>query len=105
MVTDVRSSPPTHITEPPDTYRPDRRALATGPPCLVRDAKRGDLFVIDGLDKQSRWGLSPPRASRRRTWRVRGPLEDLHRRLGPRSAARGPGARRRRARCSTRPWA
>jgi len=47
-----------HITEPPDTYtaRIDKR-FADRAPHVVRDPKRGDLFVIDGMDKPIPMGL------------------------------------------------
>jgi predicted TIM-barrel fold metal-dependent hydrolase len=47
-----------HVTEPPDTYttRIDAR-FRDRAPRLVRDATRGDLFVIDGLDKPIPMGL------------------------------------------------
>jgi predicted TIM-barrel fold metal-dependent hydrolase len=47
-----------HVTEPPDTYlaRIDRR-FKDRAPRLVHDDKRGDLFVIDGLDKPIPMGL------------------------------------------------
>src|ERR1041385_979330 len=53
MVTDVPIiSADSHITEPPDTYtaRIDKRYRDRAPR-LVHDAKQGDLFVIDGIDK------------------------------------------------------
>jgi predicted TIM-barrel fold metal-dependent hydrolase len=59
MVTDVPIiSADSHITEPPDTYtaRIDKRFLDRAPR-LVHDAKRGDLFVIDGIDKPIPMGL------------------------------------------------
>ena len=57
-----------HVTEPPDTYtaRIDKR-FRDRAPRLVHDATRGDLFVIDGLDKPIRWAWSPPPASRQRS--------------------------------------
>ena len=47
-----------HITEPPDTYtaRIDRR-FRDRAPHVVRDPKRGDLFVIEGIDKPIPMGL------------------------------------------------
>ena len=47
-----------HITEPPGTYV-DRidPAFRDRAPRIVRDAKRGDLFVIEGLDKPIPMGL------------------------------------------------
>jgi len=47
-----------HITEPPGTYV-DRidHAFKHRAPRMVHDAKRGDLFVIDGLDKPIPMGL------------------------------------------------
>ncbi len=59
MVTDVPIiSADSHITEPPDTYtaRIDPRYRDRAPR-LVHDAKLGDLFVIDGLDKPIPMGL------------------------------------------------
>ena len=59
MVTDVPIiSADSHITEPPDTYtaRIDAR-FKDRAPRLVHDAKRGDLFVIDGIDKPIPMGL------------------------------------------------
>ena len=59
MVIDVPIiSADSHITEPPDTYttRIDAR-FRDRAPHLVHDAKRGDLFVIDGLDKPIPMGL------------------------------------------------
>jgi predicted TIM-barrel fold metal-dependent hydrolase len=47
-----------HITEPPGTYI-DRidHAFRHRAPRMVHDARRGDLFVIDGLDKPIPMGL------------------------------------------------
>lgn len=47
-----------HVTEPPDTYvaRIDRR-FRDRAPRVVHDVKRGDLFVIDGMDKPIPMGL------------------------------------------------
>jgi predicted TIM-barrel fold metal-dependent hydrolase len=47
-----------HITEPPGTYV-DRidHAFKHRAPRMVHDAKRGDLFVIEGLDKPIPMGL------------------------------------------------
>ena len=47
-----------HITEPPGTYvdRIDRR-FKDRAPRMVRDATRGDLFVIEGLEKPIPMGL------------------------------------------------
>jgi len=47
-----------HITEPPGTYV-DRidRAFRDRAPHVVRDDTRGDLFVIDGMDKPIPMGL------------------------------------------------
>jgi predicted TIM-barrel fold metal-dependent hydrolase len=47
-----------HITEPPGTYV-DRidHAFRHRAPRMVHDARRGDLFVIDGLDKPIPMGL------------------------------------------------
>ena len=47
-----------HITEPPGTYidRIDHR-FKDRAPRMVRDPKRGDMFVIEGLDKPVPMGL------------------------------------------------
>lgn len=47
-----------HVTEPPGTYV-DRidHAFRHRAPRMVRDARRGDLFVIEGLDKPIPMGL------------------------------------------------
>src|SRR5262245_19652375 len=47
-----------HITEPPDTYtaRIDHR-FKDRAPHVVRDPNRGDLFVIEGMDKPIPIGL------------------------------------------------
>jgi predicted TIM-barrel fold metal-dependent hydrolase len=47
-----------HVTEPPGTYvdRIDRR-FRDRAPRMVRDARRGDLFVIEGLEKPIPMGL------------------------------------------------
>ena len=47
-----------HVTEAPGTYldRIDRR-FKDRAPRIVRDAARGDLFVIEGLDKPIPMGL------------------------------------------------
>src|SRR4029453_4026929 len=105
MIPDVPIiSADSHITEPPDTYtaRIDAR-FRDRAPHLVHDAKRGDLFVIDGLDKPIPMGLAAPpakpargrgRQARAGPRDVRGPLRGpAPRRLGPRGAARRPGAR------------
>jgi hypothetical protein len=47
-----------HVTEPPGTYvdRIDGR-FKDRAPRMVRDPKRGDMFVIEGLDKPVPMGL------------------------------------------------
>jgi predicted TIM-barrel fold metal-dependent hydrolase len=70
-----------HITEPPDCYtaRIDRRFLDRAPH-VVHDAARGDLFVIDGLDKTIPMGLiaaAGKRADELRMYHAR--FEELHR--------------------------
>ena len=47
-----------HVTEPPDTYtaRIDRK-FRDRAPHVVRDPQRGDIFVVDGLDKPIPMGL------------------------------------------------
>src|SRR5713101_5057165 len=47
-----------HVTEPPGTYvdRIDRR-FRDRAPHVVRDPVRGDLFVIEGMDKPIPMGL------------------------------------------------
>ena len=47
-----------HVTEPPDTYtaRIDRR-FRDRAPHVVHDPQRGDIFVVDGLDKPIPMGL------------------------------------------------
>jgi uncharacterized protein len=70
-----------HVTEPPGTYldRIDRR-FRDRAPRIVRDAKRGDVFVVDGMDKSIPMGLvaAAGKDARELTmWGVR--FEDLHR--------------------------
>ena len=47
-----------HVTEPPGTYvdRIDRR-FRDRAPHIVRDPKRGDVFVVDGMAKSIPMGL------------------------------------------------
>lgn len=55
-----------HITEPPDTYaaRIDQR-FKDRAPHVVRDPKRGDLFVIEELASRFPWDWSQRPASAR----------------------------------------
>jgi predicted TIM-barrel fold metal-dependent hydrolase len=70
-----------HVTEPPGTYvdRIDRRYRDRAPR-MVRDDKRGDIFVIEGLDRPVPMGLVAAAgrpAEELRTFGAR--FEDLHR--------------------------
>ena len=70
-----------HITEPPDTYvdRIDPRYRDVAPR-LVRDEKRGDVFVIDGMKTPVPMGLVAAAGKEAKditTFGVR--FEDLHR--------------------------
>jgi hypothetical protein len=70
-----------HITEPPGAYveRIDRR-FRDRAPHVVRDAKRGDLFVIDGMDKPIPMGLLAAAGKRAEELTVFGArYEDMHR--------------------------
>src|SRR5712692_6840456 len=70
-----------HITEPPDTYtaRIDRR-FKDRAPHIVRDPKRGDLFVIEGLAKPIPMGLVAAAGKPAESLTVFGArFEDLHR--------------------------
>jgi len=82
MVTDVPIiSADSHITEPPDTYtaRIDAR-FKDRAPRLVHDAKRGDLFVVDGIDKPIPMGLVAAAGKPAEELRMFGArFEDLHR--------------------------
>src|SRR5499427_1295258 len=69
-----------HITEPPRTYL-DRidRSFRDRAPHVVRDAKRGDLFVIDGLDKPIPMGLVAGAGKAAADLKMFGAkLEDMH---------------------------
>ena len=69
-----------HITEAPGTYvdRIDRR-FRDRAPHVVRDAKRGDLFVIDGMDKPIPMGLIAAAGKPAEELRMFGALmEDMH---------------------------
>src|SRR5262247_4505195 len=70
-----------HITEPPNTYvdRVDAR-FPDRAPHVVRDQKRGDLFVIEGLDKPIPMGLVAAAGKRAEELTVFGAkFEELHR--------------------------
>jgi len=70
-----------HITEPPGTYvdRIDHR-FRDRAPHIVRDAKRGDLFVIDGMDKPVPMGLVAAAGKPAESLTMFGiRFEDLHR--------------------------
>ena len=70
-----------HITEPPGTYvdRIDAR-FRDRAPHLVHDPKRGDLFVIDGLDKPIPMGLVAGAGKRAEELTMFGArFEDMHR--------------------------
>ena len=70
-----------HITEPPDCYvsRIDQR-FRDRAPHVVHDPKRGDLFVIDGLDKTIPMGLIAGAGKRADELAMFGSrFEDLHR--------------------------
>ena len=92
----TRTSPsrPTRYTDRIDARFRDRA------PRLVHDDKRGDLFVIDGLDKPIPMGLVAAAGKRGGGHHdVRGPLRrSAPRRLGSRGPPRRPGARRRQRR-------
>ena len=69
-----------HITEAPGTYvdRIDRR-FRDRAPHVVRDAKRGDLFVIDGMDKPIPMGLIAAAGKPAEELRMFGArMEDMH---------------------------
>ena len=86
-----------HITEPPDTYvdHIDRR-FRDRAPHVVHDAKRGDVFVIDGMDKPIPMGLVAAAGKPAEELRMSGArFEDMHRggwdpeaRLGEQDARR-----------------
>lgn len=70
-----------HITEPPDCYRahidPKFRDVA---PHIVNDAKRGDLYVVDGMKRTIPMGLVAAAGRAPSTLRMTGGrFEDLHR--------------------------
>src|SRR5262252_4932955 len=70
-----------HVTEPPTTYldRIDHR-FKDRAPHIERDAKRGDVFVVDGMEKSIPMGLvaAAGKDARELTmWGVR--FEELHR--------------------------
>ncbi len=70
-----------HITEAPGTYvdRIDRR-FKDRAPRLVRDTDRGDMFVIDGLDKPIPMGLVAAAGKKAEELTMFGArFEDLHR--------------------------
>jgi uncharacterized protein len=70
-----------HITEPPGTYvdRIDRKYKDTAPH-MVRDEKKGDLFVIDGLNQPIPMGLVAAAGKKAEELRMFGAkFEDLHR--------------------------
>ena len=80
MTTSIISAD-SHVTEPPGTYvdRIDRR-FRDRAPHVVRDATRGDLFVIDGLDKPIPMGLVAAAGKPAEDLRMfGGRLEDMHR--------------------------
>src|SRR5262245_66445629 len=69
-----------HITEPPRTYldRIDLR-FRDRAPHVVRDPTRGDLFVIDGLDKPIPMGLVAAAGKAAEELRMFGArMEDMH---------------------------
>jgi uncharacterized protein len=69
-----------HITEPPGTYldRIDPR-FRDRAPRVVRDPRRGDLFVIDGLDKPIPMGLVAAAGKAAEDLRMFGTrMEDMH---------------------------
>jgi predicted TIM-barrel fold metal-dependent hydrolase len=70
-----------HITEPPECYsaRIDKRFLDRAPR-VVSDPKRGDLFVIDGMDKTIPMGLIAAAGKPAHELTMYGSrFEDLHR--------------------------
>jgi predicted TIM-barrel fold metal-dependent hydrolase len=70
-----------HVTEPPGTYV-DRidRAWRDRAPRLVRDARRGDIFVIDGLPRPIPMGLVAAAGKRAEDLAMFGAtFEELHR--------------------------
>ena len=80
-MTNAIISADSHVTEPPGTYidRIDRQWRDRAPH-LVRDAKRGDLFVIDGLEKPIPMGLIAAAGKRAEDLTIFGAkFEELHR--------------------------
>lgn len=70
-----------HITEPPGTYvdRIDHKYKDTAPH-IVRDERKGDLFVIDGLNQPIPMGLVAAAGKKAEELRMFGAkFEDLHR--------------------------
>ena len=70
-----------HITEPPGTYvdRIDER-FRDRAPHMIHDPTRGDLFVIDGLDKPIPMGLVAAAGKRAEDLTIFGTrFEELHR--------------------------
>lgn len=70
-----------HITEPPGTYidRIDHKYKDTAPH-IVRDEKKGDLFVIEGLNQPIPMGLVAAAGQKAEDLRMFGAkFEDLHR--------------------------
>ena len=70
-----------HITEPPDCYRthidPTFRDVA---PHIVNDAKLGDIYVVDGMQRTIPMGLVAAAGRDPSTLRMTGgKFEDLHR--------------------------
>src|SRR5258707_11023426 len=100
MVTDGPIiSADSHITEPPDTYtaRIDAR-FRDRAPRLVHDPKRGDLFVIDGLDKPIPMGLIAAAGKPAEELTMFGArFQDLHRRRRDPQARPADQARARRS--------
>jgi len=81
MTTTKIISADSHVTEPPGTYldRIDRR-FRDRAPRVVRDATRGDLFVIEGLERPIPMGLvaaAGKRAEELTMFNAR--FEDMHR--------------------------
>src|SRR5258705_1781970 len=70
-----------HITEPPGTYvdRIDKKYKDTAPH-MVNDEKKGDLFIINGLDQPIPMGLVAAAGKKAEELRMFGiKFEDMHR--------------------------
>ncbi len=68
-----------HITEPPETFKDIDPKYKDRAPHLIHDEKKGDLFVVPGMDRLVPMGLVAAAGKSAEEMKAKGKFEDLHR--------------------------